>query len=103
MTDSTAMSAAPARGLSFSALALGAISLLCAIIFAATSAGPLPLFIGATAGLAALIVGIIALKNGQPKGPALIGLIVGSLVLLLSLILFLFALLFVGVLAIGNV
>lgn len=102
MTEPSFVTTPQARGLSITALTLGLLSIVCAIFFASTSAGPLLLIAGGTAGLAALVVGVIALKKRQPKAPAVIGLILGALVLLLSLAIFAFALLFIGAMTLES-
>lgn len=101
MTGSPLSNTSNARGLSFTSLVLGILSVIIAIAFLGTSLGPLPLYIAIVCGLLALVIGIIALRRRQPKAPALIGLIAGGLVVLLGLVLIIFALLFVGAFTAG--
>lgn len=86
------------HGFSTTALVLGLISFALLLVFLTTSAGAPLLTVGIICGLAALVIGIIALKKRQPKVTALIGLITGALTFVAGLALTAFALIFVGAL-----
>ncbi len=67
--------ASPAKGLAISALIVGIVAFLM---------GLLPV-VGALAGIAAIVLGAIALGKKQPKGLALTGLILGACALIASI------------------
>ncbi|MBC9943781.1 hypothetical protein ICL81_04470 [Leucobacter sp. cx-328] len=90
---------APSATLSWIALGLGLGSVgLFAVFFGWADSGMGMLLTAMVVSVAAVVVGIIALVKRQRRDVALIGLIVGALVLLVTAGLLLFALLFVGAL-----
>lgn len=101
MTNTAEASTVP-RALSLSAFVFGMVSLVLVLIFFLSSAGATPLVSGVVAGVAAVVIGIVALAKRQPKGFALAGLIVGGVVVLFGVALILFALLFVGAITLGT-
>lgn len=91
----------PAKGLALSALILGLGALLSIVLFMFTETGPAFLSIASILGLVGLILGIVALKKRQPKAMAITGIVTGTIALLLSLGIIVFALLFIGALMTG--
>ena len=94
-TTPGAAAAAP-RGLAIASLVTGLLGLVLVGVFFWTPAGPTFLWIGAVLGLAGLILGVVAMRKGQTKAMAVVGLIAGILALLGALATFIFAMLFIG-------
>lgn len=89
------------RGFALGSLIAGLAGLLLLVVFYTSMAGVV-LFIGAAvAGVLAVILGIIGLKQRQPKGFAVTGLVIGAVVAVLCAAIFVFALLFLGAFAAG--
>jgi len=82
--------------LSLSSLVVSVIGLVLCAIFSFTSAGIVVLYTGVIAGLAGIVLGIVALVKRQPQGLAITGLVLGSLVVLYMVGWVVFALLFIG-------
>lgn len=82
--------------LSLSSLAVSAIGLVLCAIFSFTSAGLVVLYTSVIAGLAGIVLGIVALVKRQSKGLAITGLVLGALVVLYMVGWVVFALLFIG-------
>src|SRR5690606_38365607 len=89
--------ASSANGLALSSLITGLLGLLAVLVFFFSDLGAEMLIGGSVLGLIGFVLGIVALKKRQPKGMAVTGLIAGLLAVLLSLAIFVFALIFLGV------
>lgn len=88
------------NGLALASLITGLLGLVIVVMFFMfVDFGGGVLFVGAALGLVGFILGIVALKKRQSKGMAITGLVTGLIALLLSLAIFVFALLFIGALA----
>lgn len=88
------------NGLALASLITGLLGLVIVVMFFMfVDFGGGILFVGAALGLVGFILGIVALKKRQSKGMAITGLVTGLIALLLSLAIFVFALLFIGALA----
>ena len=75
------------KGLAIASLVLG----IAGVIFSF-----LVTFVGFVAGIVGLILGILARKKGQPKGMTLTGIILSAVAIVLSIILFIIAIVVVG-------
>lgn len=94
------MTAANARanrpGFSVPALVTGIAGLACIAGFYLLPFDSPLLWLGAAAGLAAVFLGVLALSKRHPKGPAIAGIIIGSIGALFGIGITVFALIFVG-------
>jgi ABC-type Fe3+-siderophore transport system permease subunit len=88
--------AASSNALSLASLIVSIFGALLILVFFVTTVGAPILWIGAVAGLAAVILGVIALNKRQSKALALTGFIIGALCVVIAVGLFIFALIFVG-------
>jgi len=88
------------RGLALAAITTGIASLILAIIFLFTPAGSVVYWLALAVGVIAVVLGIIALVKRQSRGLAFIGLIAGAITTLWALGTLIFALIFVGALAV---
>lgn len=79
------------------ALVTGLISIVLVGIYLFTAVGSTVLYGSMLAGLAGVVLGVVALRKQQHKGVAITGLITGLVGFLLGLGIVLFALAFVGV------
>lgn len=66
------------------------------ILFFTPWFGEFMIYASIVAGVLGIVFGFIALKNRQPKGFALTGLILGALMAIFGIALVIFALMFVG-------
>lgn len=83
-------------GFSVPALVAGFVSLACIAGFYLLPFDSPLLWLGVAAGLAAVFLGVLALSKRHPKGPAIAGIVVGSIGALFGIGITVFALLFVG-------
>lgn len=81
-----------------SALIAGILSVILLAIYLFTSLGPTILFGCTIAGLAAVVLGAVALKRKQARSFAVAGLVLGAVGLVAGIGIFAFALLFIGAL-----
>lgn len=86
------------RGLSATSLITGLASIVCAVVYLVTDLGWLAAAPSLIFGLLGVGFGIAALAKSQPKGMAVTGIVTGAISVLFIVGLFLFALLFLGVL-----
>lgn len=97
MTDTSTGTPAAGRGIALSALIAGLVSLAAVVLFFASELGAAAMWTGVVVGVIAAVLGIVALRKRQPKGPAITGLVIGALCALLGIAIFIFALAFLGV------
>lgn len=100
MTTDEPSNASRAPWQTTAALVSGLASLIALVIFLAVSAGSTPLLIAALLGALAIVLGIVGIRGSRTKGKAIAGIITGAFSLLISAAIYIFALLFIGAIAI---
>lgn len=92
--------AASAPWQSTASLVAGLASLVALVVFFILPSGPVPMLIAGLLGAVAVIFGIIGVRGSRTRGKAITGIVSGGFSLLFSAAIYLFALLFIGAIAI---
>jgi len=88
------------RGLALAAITTGLASLVLALVFLFSPAGSVVYWLALVVGVIAVLLGIVALVRRETKALAFIGLVAGAITTLWALGTLIFALVFVGAIAV---